>query len=112
MKTLGERVRELRVQKDLSLRELARKIKRSPAHLSDIELGRRYPSPEVLAEIAQALATTSEELKKYDNRPPLSEMRRMAEKDPQWGFAFRQMLERRVPGQDLQQFMDTWKKKK
>ena len=46
MKTsgLGQRIRELRGKKDLSLRELAKKLDVSAAFLSDIELGRRYPS--------------------------------------------------------------------
>ena len=42
-KTLGVRIRELRDQRDLSLREFARRLGDvSAAHLSDIELGRRY----------------------------------------------------------------------
>ena len=47
--TLGQRLRELREQKDLSLRDLAKKVEgSSAAHLSDIEFGRRFPSPELL----------------------------------------------------------------
>lgn len=43
---LGERIREARTRKGLSLREVARKVKISAAFLSDIELGRRAPSEE------------------------------------------------------------------
>ena len=43
MKTLGERIRELREERDLSLRELAGKIGVSAAFMSDVELNRRYP---------------------------------------------------------------------
>lgn len=110
MKTLGERVRELRDAKDISLRELARKIKHSPAHLSDIELGRRHPGPEILAKIADALGVTSEDLKQHDHRMPMSEMRRVVEKDPQLGFAFRQMLDQGLSGKDLLEFLKKKKK--
>ena len=39
MKTLGEHIRELREERDLSLRELATKIQVSAAFMSDVELG-------------------------------------------------------------------------
>lgn len=44
VKTLGQRIRELRERDDLSLREFARKLGVSAAFLSDVELGRRHPS--------------------------------------------------------------------
>ena len=46
--TLGQKIHELRDKADLSLRELALKISVSAPFLSDIELGRRFPSEEVL----------------------------------------------------------------
>ena len=49
MKTLGQRIRELREEKDFSLRELAKKSGVTAPFLSDIELGRRYPSEKVLS---------------------------------------------------------------
>ncbi|MGH9962328.1 MAG: helix-turn-helix domain-containing protein, partial [Pyrinomonadaceae bacterium] len=63
MKTLGQRIRELRDAKELSLRELAKKLEISAPFLSDIELGRRYPSDEVLASLARKLGVGLEGLR-------------------------------------------------
>ena len=56
MKTLGEKIRELREERDLSLRELAKKLNLSAAFLSDIELGRRNPSDKVLSDLAKLIS--------------------------------------------------------
>jgi transcriptional regulator with XRE-family HTH domain len=53
--SLGQRLHELRDSADLSLRELAKKVGISGPFLSDIELGRRFPSEEILAKLASAL---------------------------------------------------------
>jgi transcriptional regulator with XRE-family HTH domain len=56
--SLGQRIHELRDKADLSLRALAKKIGISSPFLSDIELGRRFPSQEVLAKLAGALSVS------------------------------------------------------
>ncbi len=102
MKSLGERIRELRDEEDLSLRELCKKAGDiSPAFLSDIELGRRHPSDQVLRAIAKGLRTSVEELKKYDTRPAVEEIKRRALQDPRMGFAFRRILDENVSSEDL-----------
>ena len=102
MKTLGERIRELRDEKDLSLRELCKKADDiSPAFLSDIELGRRHPSDQVLRAIAKALGTNHEDLKSHDTRPAVEEMKRRVLQDPNLGFAFRRILDENVSSEDL-----------
>jgi transcriptional regulator with XRE-family HTH domain len=104
-KTLGQRIRELREQKDLSLRELAKKIGVSAAFLSDVELGRRYPSEKGLLSIAQKLETTLEDLREYDTRPPVEDLKRLAITNPLYGVAFRRMIDRvideKISPQDL-----------
>ena len=92
-KTLGDRIRELRQQKDLSLRELARKLELSAAFLSDVELGRRHPSDQVLTALSRLLGTTVEDLQSYDTRPPVQDIKRLAASDPAWGLAFRRVLD-------------------
>ena len=82
MKTFGERIRELREEKDLSVRELAKRLKVSAPFLSDVELGRRHPSEEVLARMAKNLDTMVEELKKHDSRAPVQELKRIVANDP------------------------------
>ncbi|MFN2397821.1 MAG: helix-turn-helix domain-containing protein [Gemmatimonadaceae bacterium] len=94
MKTFGERLRELREGKDLSLRELARVLTVSAAFLSDVELGRRYPSDELLAKIAKRLQTSVDDLKTYDTRAPLDDLRRLAAANPIYGVAMRRIVER------------------
>jgi transcriptional regulator with XRE-family HTH domain len=93
MKTQGERIRELREELDLSLRELARSLDVSAAFMSDVELGRRYPTEEILAKIAKRLRTTLKDLKSHDSRAPVDELRRMAASNPAFGFALRQVVD-------------------
>lgn len=105
MKTLGERIRELREEKDLSLRELATTISVSAAFMSDVELGRRHPSDKHLAAIARVLETSIEDLAEYDTRPPVQEFRRRTLSDPEFGFAFRQVMDRKVSSKELLEFL-------
>ena len=110
--TFGERLRELREEADLSLRELAREVNVSAAFMSDIELGKRYPSDEVLERLARVLQTTPDELLKFDTRPPLDEMKRKSTTNPSYGFALRRMVEEDVSGEDLMRMLDQLKKRK
>lgn len=105
MKTLGERIRELREKQDLSVRELAKRIHVSPPFLSDVELGRRHPSDEVLGKLAKELGTTVADLQKHDARPPVQELKRMAASNPAMGFALRKMVDEGVSPEDLLEFL-------
>lgn len=107
MRTLGERIRELREEKDLSLRELGGRLGGiSAAFLSDVELGRRYPSDPVLAKIAKILGTTLDDLRSHDTRPTGEELKRLASSDPAWGLAFRSFLDRGMTPDDLLKMID------
>lgn len=107
MTSLGERIRELRAAKDISLREFAKKLGGlSAAFLSDVELGRRHPSDAVLAAMAKVLDTTIDDLKQHDSRPPVEELKRLSSKDPAFGFAFRKLVDRDVSPQDLMKFLE------
>lgn len=110
--TLGERIRELREAADKSLRELAREVEVSAAFMSDIELGKRYPSDEVLEKIAGKLGTTRQALNEYDTRPPLDEIKRKSHTNPSYGFAMRRMVEEDVTSEDLLEMLDELKKKR
>ena len=102
MKTLGQRVRELREAQDLSLREFAKKLGGfSAAFLSDVELGRRFPSEDVLTNMAAVLGVTVEELKKYDTRAPMEDLKRLAASNTTYGFALRQVIEKKVTAEEL-----------
>ncbi|HYD55049.1 MAG TPA: helix-turn-helix transcriptional regulator [Gemmatimonadaceae bacterium] len=106
MKTLGERIRELREQQDFSVRELAKKIGVSAPFLSDVELNRRHPSEDVLNRIAAILGTTADELGKFDTRAPLQELKRMATSDPAMGFALRRVVDQGVTSEELLAFLN------
>lgn len=102
MKTLGERLRELREAEDLSLRELAARLGGlSAAFLSDVELGRRHPSEKVLADMARVLDTTLEDLRQHDTRPPVEDLRRLASTNPAYGFALRRIIDKKVSPEEL-----------
>lgn len=106
LKTLGQRIRELRDLKDLSLRDFAKKLGGlSAAHLSDIELGRRFPSPELLEKMAHILDVTVESLREFDSRPPVEDMKKLAEANPAYGFALRKMVERKITPEEIESLL-------
>lgn len=111
MTTLGQKIRELREDQDVSLREFAKKLNLSAAFLSDIELGRRFPSPEVLLNIARELKISVEDLQQYDQRPPIEEMKRLTESNPRYGFAFRKLVDSNLSPEDLLKLADDQVKK-
>lgn len=91
--SFGEKIRQLRDQRDLSLREVATKIGVSAAFLSDVELGKRFPKESTLALLAVELGTTAEELKQYDFRDEAESIRKMMFADPAAGVAFRSIAQ-------------------
>jgi transcriptional regulator with XRE-family HTH domain len=106
--TLGQRIRQLRDERDLSLREFASQVGCSAPFISDIELGRRNPSEKVLKDIAKALGVNFEELKALDTRPPVKEMKRRIAADSRYAFAFRTVMDHNISPDEL---LDLAKKK-
>lgn len=102
--TLGEKIKALRLDSGVSLRQFAGKIDITPAFMSDIELGRRFPSDEVLIKIAQELNVPFDQLKTYDVRESLTDLRKLVGTSQEWGLAFRTVAEQVKSGltpQDL-----------
>lgn len=62
MKPLGERIRDLRKQKNRNQKELARRAGLLPNHVKHIESGERFPSPKDLKDILAALGMTMPDL--------------------------------------------------
>ena len=82
------------------MRELATRTKlKSVAFIADLERGFRFPSPEVMANLAQGLGVPLNELRAYDRRPPLHEISALVEKDPAWAPAFRAVVDAAAAGQ-------------
>jgi len=71
----------------------------SSPFLSDIELGRRFPSAKISARLAGALNVPLEDLKQYDTRATLSDLKRLVDSDPKLGFAFRIAIEKAKSGE-------------
>jgi len=105
MTTFGERIRERREELDLSLREFAKLVKCSPPFISDVERGRRFPSDQVLELMAQVLKLKLKELKEIDPRPPVEELRKMAENNPTYAVAFRTIVANKTTAEDLLRFV-------
>lgn len=89
------------MEKELSLRELAKKLDISAAFLSDMELGRRYPSKKVMQQLADELGVKHEELDSYDNRPPIEEVRQHVKDNPAFGFALRKLIDTKVDPDEI-----------
>lgn len=60
--TLGRRVREQRIQRGMTLEQLAAEVDRAPSQLSAIENGKREPRLPLLRALAAALGVTVDEL--------------------------------------------------
>lgn len=93
MKTLGDRIRELRNARDLSLRDLAKQVGVSAPFLTDVEQGRRYPSDDTLDKMAVALRTELNDLKTHDTRPPAKELTELSDQNINYAFAFRRVVQ-------------------
>ena len=91
--TMGQRLRELRESAGFSLREVAKAANVSAPFLSDVELGRRFPTNETLALIAQKLRASADDLKKHDHRSALADLKRLAEGNPSLGAAVRALVD-------------------
>jgi transcriptional regulator with XRE-family HTH domain len=102
MKALGEHIRELRERKALSLRQFAKELGGlSAAFISDVELGRRYPSDRVLTEMARILCVPVGDLRRHDPRAPVGDLKRLVEQEPEFGAAFRTIVNKNVSPQEL-----------
>src|SRR5215813_8846409 len=66
--TLGEKIRARRLELRITLREFARRVGVSAPYVTDLEAGRRHPSPEILARIAEELTLPQAELEALDTR--------------------------------------------
>jgi XRE family transcriptional regulator, fatty acid utilization regulator len=96
--TLGSYIRELRNNRDLSLRELSKLIDKSPSMISEIETGNRFPSDEMMAALARALRTTVDDLRRYDVRPRKREVNQLVMQNPDLGWVFRTVIDKTKAG--------------
>ena len=106
MPTLGEHLRELREKNNVSLRALASRVRITAPYLSDIELGRRHPSDRVLTDLARALRTTVDDLRRHDPRALMHEIQQRLDHDVGFAPALRRLLSRCATSDDLMRLME------
>ena len=91
----------------MSMREFTSRAKlKSVAFIADVERGFRNPSSEVLANMAEALGVPLSQLRGYDHRAPVQEIRTITEQDPQWAMAFREVVDQAGRGMTPKNLMD------
>lgn len=101
-KSLGDVVREARVAKGLSLRDLAKKLGKTPSYLSDIENDRRVPAEEVLRDLARVLDVDFDDLMARAGRLGENAVRYMM-KRPAVGVLFRKLSDANAPEEVIDQ---------
>jgi len=73
---LGERIKQLRLAQDLTLKQVGEKAKVSATHLSEIERGKTSPTVGALVRIAHALGREPAQLVDEDVAPVVAFVRR------------------------------------
>lgn len=73
---LGERIKQLRLAQDLTLKQVGEKAKVSATHLSEIERGKTSPTVGALVRIAHALGQEPAQLVDDDPAPAIAFVRR------------------------------------
>ncbi len=74
---LGLKIKQLRLEKNLSLNDLAEKSSLSVSYLNEIEKGKKYPKAEKIAQLAEALGVSYDNLvslKLSKNLTPIQEL--------------------------------------
>ena len=83
---LGPRLREIRLRRGLSLRELARRLALSPSSISQIETGKMQPSVRTLYAFVSEFQVTVDEVL-FDQAPPDEASASVSESFPGPGLA-------------------------
>ena len=91
-KTLGDMIREARVGKAMTLRDLASKLGKTASYLSDIENDRRIPSEEMLRDLSRLLSLDFNDLMARAGRLGEEALRYMS-RTPAAGVLFRKLSE-------------------
>ena len=96
-RTLGDILRDARLDLDLSLRDLAKRLDVTPSYLSDIENNRRVPAEEVLRSMSRTLKLDFDELMARAGRFGEDALRYM-QRTPAAGVLFRKLAETDASG--------------
>lgn len=102
--TLGEIVREARIAKEKSLREIAKTLEITPSYMSDIENDRRVPSEDVLRNITRLLDLDFDHVMALAGRFGENADRYM-KKQPIAGVLFRRITENNLQEDALRELL-------
>ncbi len=102
----GQRLRNLRKQKNLSQRDLAARVGIDFTYLSKIEGGRSDPPSEVIIQrIAQVLEADEDELINLAGKVP-KDLKAVLEESPQAVELLRVLSERKLPDETYRRMLD------
>lgn len=103
-KTLGEFIREQRVERKRGLRDLAKSLEITPSYLSDIENDRRVPSEDVLRKISDLLGLNFDDVMALAGRFG-EDAERYMKRHPTAGALFRRISEEKLDEQALRKLL-------
>lgn len=111
--TLGQRIRKKRTEKELGLREMARRLEISPAYLSRVETDEEKtpPAEDTLKAIAKLLEDDHNVLMHLAGRVP-SDVGDMIKEDPHLPQFLRTAKQRGFTGKKLEALLEAEKGKK
>ena len=111
--SLGDVVRDARLAKGWSLRDLAAKVGKTPSYLSDIENDRRVPAEYVLRALGGLLGLNFDDLMARAGRFG-ADVERYVRQTPAAGVLFRKVSEKKLSADKLRQvteFVDELERK-
>lgn len=103
--TLGDVIREARVQQGKTLRTLAKELEITPSYLSDIENDRRVPAEPVLREIARRLDLNFDDLMGLAGRFG-EQAERYVRRQPLAGQLFRRIAQANLDQETIRRLLD------
>lgn len=103
--TFGDYIRASRLAKDLSLREVARRIGKSPSYLNDIEYNRRVPSEAVVRLLCEQLGLDVEVMLAVAGRVLGQGDEEYVRSEPTAGVLFRRVAQERLDESQLQELL-------
>jgi len=99
----GSRIRELRKERGISLRDLADRVKIDFTYLSKIENGKvEPPSERIIKLVAQELDTDSEELLNLAGKVSSEQIRKAVESNPSVGILLRKIQSRNLTNEQIE----------
>lgn len=103
----GTRVRELRKEAGLSLRELARRVKIDFTYLSKVELERvDPPSDRVIRDLARELEADEEEMLALAAKVSQDDLREVVGRAPEAGLLFRRLQSGKLTRSQIKRMLE------